>query len=387
MVEHIIRLANVLDVTAGTTLPSLKSVTLTHAVNQGDLLDPGAVCSAMLEATFYSEPDKWLLRPGTKMTLFTRYPDGSLVQEGIFYPEKVEWIGKNCCKAIAFDNMILLDQDVTAALDELTYPISLQNLAAAVCQYCKLTLSTRAFQNGTFQVTRPAGYRITGRQVMKWICQLAGLFCRLTPDGKLELAWYTPASVKLGLDPSTGKTETVLQNGHLTVRSENITATAEGVTLESMSCINGNMVWQIPDSLPTAAYLRGGLRRGAAPLQCVGGVWLAYSYATPRVVYPDVYGNVLDIVGNPLLENATQSSMRTLARSLYDQFRPIVYTTCDLKIPAEAGVKAGQILTFSVGEQTFTTYVMRTVRAGSVTRVISTGEYRRDSPIVVNNRK
>ena len=376
------------EVSSGQGMPSIKKVVLTESVNGEELLMPGAVCTAMLEVTAFVDPAYNPFAAGRRMELYTEDETGQRTKNGVFYAEKVEWTGLHTCVVTAYDVITLLDREVTSYLQSLTaWPYSLQNLARLVCNYCALSLTTPVFPNGTFKVLQPPAYdRLYGRQIIKWICQLAGRFCRATADGKVEFGWYTPAAVRVGLTDRSGKLEAVWRDGDLVLEAENVTATADGLTVPQATCYSGQLRLQVPDVMPTARCYLGGFRRGNEPVNRIGGVWLAYSYASIGDVYPETGGNVMSIVGNPLLENATASELRTMTRTLFEQMNPINYTVCRLKVPTTAGIRPGEILEFTDGVRTFTTYVMRTVRTGPVTEIISTGEYRRDNATAINNR-
>lgn len=390
MVKHILSLYNGnIEISSGTAgEPAIRDLVLTETVNSEELLMPGTVSAAMLEITMFADPEVRLLAAGRKFELYTEDEQGLRTKNGVFYVEKVEWTGVHTCVITAYDNVISLDREVTTYLQSLTgWPYSLQNLAAMVCRYCGLTLTTLPFPNGTFKVNMPTGYsRIYGRQVMQWICQLAGRFCRATVDGKLEMGWYAPAQVRVGPGAKSGAPRVDWENGVLFLEAENVTADAEGLTVPEASWSAGVLSLQIPDVMETVPYFQGGFRRGDSPLFNIGAVWLAYSYASIGAVCPDSGSNVMALVGNPLLENATESELELMAQVLYTQFHPISYTTCRLKVPASANIRPGEILEFSDGARTFTAYVMRTVRTGGMTELVSTGGYRWDSATAINNR-
>ena len=384
--KHILQLSAAWKISSGKPgEPALKRVQLTRNVNEGLLLMPGTVSAAMLEASMFLDPAANMVRAGQQMELFQEI-DGVRTSCGIFFAEKVEWTGSHSCTVTAYDSITLLDKDVTAYLNGLGFwPISLGGLARLVCNHCGLTLVTDTFPNSEVRVNKPAGYRITGRQVMKWICQLAGCFCRAVGDRRVELTWYAPASVRVGPAEKSGKVEITYSDAHLTVRADSVTVDAGGITVHQATYNAGELTVVIPSEMDTICCFRGGFRRSNEPVAAIDGVRLAYSYAAGSVTYPQGGTNLLSIVGNHLLEGLETDVLTQMTRALYGRIGGASYTTCQLKVPADANIQPGQILEFSDGVRWFSTYVMRTVRTGGADQVVSTGEYLRDNPTAFNN--
>lgn len=182
---------------------AIVSATLTQKVNDQSELAPGSVCCAMLEATVIAPEGGLTLQAGTEVTCYK----GDLCL-GLFTLEKPTRASANTLKLTAYDRISWLDKDLSQWLADLTeWPYSLYDLAVMVCEACGLTLVNEDLPNGSYLVQRFSASGITGRQLMQWIGQAAGRFCRATPDGKAEFAWYAPAPVSIGPTECTDEAE------------------------------------------------------------------------------------------------------------------------------------------------------------------------------------
>lgn len=172
---------------------AILSATITQCVNDGTELMPGSVCSAMLETELFIT-DPIALQPGMELEF---YRDDTLV--GLFTLDSVTHPTANRYKFTAFDRVSRLDRDLTQWLASLAdWPYSLYDLAWMVCAQCGLALSNTTIPNGDHPIPAFTASGVTGRQLMQWIAQAAGQFCRATAQGKLEFAWYRRSPFFLG---------------------------------------------------------------------------------------------------------------------------------------------------------------------------------------------
>lgn len=75
----------------------------------------------------------------------------------------------------------------------LKYPATLYQIVNDACSRCDVTLSSTSltFPHYSYQIpNEPDKENCTFRQVISWVAQIAGCFCRIDPYGKLELKWY-----------------------------------------------------------------------------------------------------------------------------------------------------------------------------------------------------
>ena len=316
---------------------AIARVQLTKSVNAETELMPGGVCSTMLEVTIIDPEGLLTVSAGDWLRL---YEGGSTL--GLFRAEKPERSSSGQYRITAYDAVSLLDQDLGQWLFDLPgWPYSLQQLAGMVCAQCGLTLTNSLPINGDYPVGAFSGAGITGRQLMRWICQLGGCFCRARADGQLEFAWY--AETGLCLRP-TGE--------HF--------------------------------------YYRDGLSGGEYATHPIEKVQLQLTPQDVGAVYPDEAGekNTLRITGNRLLGNSGAAAMKEAARQLYTRMAGITYTPCSVRAGAACGAQAGDVITLEDrAGVTRKVYVMHSVCVDGMVTLRSTGSARRDSTAAVNTAR
>lgn len=114
----------------------------------------------------------------------------------------------NTINLSALDRMLKFEKTVGT----ITFPITVNNLLAAACTACSVTLdsSVTGLVNGTYSVTELPDSVKTWREVLQWICEITGTNAWITRDGKLMLSWFaTTSSMSLTTanrrDSSVGK--------------------------------------------------------------------------------------------------------------------------------------------------------------------------------------
>ena len=391
MLKHLILLPDGTEIFSGGSGAAVLNVQLTRSVNDGQVLNPGAACAAMLEATLMDlEPGR--ITAGDALTLYTVDDAGLRQQVGIFLAEKPERISAHTLKLTAYDRLTLLDRDMTAWLAGLTgWPYTLHTLASMVCGECGLKLVTEQIPNGDFPVEAFTAEGVTGRQLMMWIGQAAGRFCRATPQGDAELAWYVPAAVAVG--PSAiPMAEVTFADSALSLRAHDAVVT-DDVSVESGYVTvtddgNGNVTLTLSDALLRQYCFQGGLTLAdytVAPIQKVqlrqdeedvGTVWPA---DIPEPV------NTFCITGNPLLAARSAQALTPVAQTLYAQLKDVTYTPGTLKLPAGQPIEPGSILEVTdPAGRIFTFYVMAAERSGQQDTLTCTGQAARDSTAAFN---
>ena len=338
MLKNLIVLPDGTELFSGTTgVNALQSVTLTQQVNTGAELTLGSACANMLEATLLTKEGGLNITPGMELTLYKVSEDGKQSKMGLFTAEKPTRPSANLYKLTAYDRISWLDRDLTGWLESLNgWPYSLLEFAYMVCAACNLTLVNEALPNGDWQIPKFSAKGITGRQLIQWVGQACGRFCRATADGEIELAWYTPKA---------------------------ITLTPEG-------------------ELPVLAGQTADYR--TAPIDKV----------QIRLTEQDlgaIYGtgsNGYCITGNYLLATEDLEPLQAVAERLYEQLQGITYTPCKVKIPANTEICPGDIL--SVTDRngvTVPVYVMKKVQTGPFETLECTGSAYRDSTTAANGVK
>ena len=197
MDRNLVVLADGREIFSGGEGSAVMSLELTESVSTGKELTPGAVCAAMAQLTLLDMGDLQI-DAGDALTLYRVSQDGSRTCTGIFLAEKPQRNGK-ILTVTAYDRLILLDQDLTQWLRGLNgWPYTLQNFGQLICQTCGLTLAEGELPNGDLLVQKFTSDGITGRQLLSWVAEAAGCFCRLNDQGQPEMGWYTPAPTTAG---------------------------------------------------------------------------------------------------------------------------------------------------------------------------------------------
>ena len=338
MLKNLIVLPDGTELFSGTTgVNALQSVTLTQQVNTGAELTLGSACANMLEATLFTKEGGFNITPGMELTLYKVSEDGSRVKMGLFTAERPTRPSANLYKLTAYDRISWLDRDLTDWLESLNgWPYSLLEFAYMVCAACNLTLVNEAIPNGDWQITKFSGKGITGRQLIQWVGQACGRFCRATADGEIELAWYTPKA---------------------------ITLTPEG-ELPVLACQTGDY--------RTAPIDKVQIRLTEQDLGAICGTG----------------SNGYCITGNYLLATEDLESLQAVAAELYNILQGVTYTPCKVKLPANTEICPGDIL--SVTDRngvTVPVYVMKKEQAGPYETLECTGSANRDSVTATNGAK
>ncbi len=319
------------------TVNAIQSVTLTQRVNTGTELNLGAACAAMLEATLLTPNGGFTVAPGEEVTLYKVDDGGIRTLVGIFTVEKTVRPSKNRYQITAYDRVSWLDRDLSQWLDSLNgWPYTLKTFAQMVCSACNLTLVNDTLPNENWLIQKFSAGKITGRKLIQWAGQVCGRFCRATPDGQIEFAWYTPKDVTI---------------------------------------TPGGEYYYYLDSLDREDYQ-------VAPIDKV------QIQASQKDVGAE-YGNGSNayvITGNFLLASDSHEALAAVAETLYGILRTVTYTPCKVRMPANLAVQAGDIVKLTDGnDSTFSAYVMTKVQRGQRETLESTGSALRDNVLTNNN--
>lgn len=391
MVRNLVVLADGTEVFSGGEGSAVMALELTESVSTGKELAPGAVCAAMAQLTLLDMGDV-KIAAGDALTLHTVDEAGSRRETGVFLAEKPERNGQ-ILQVTAYDRLILLDKDLTLWLGSLEgWPYSLQSFGQMVCQTCGLEMASQEIPNGDFPVAKFTADGVTGRQLLGWVAEAAGCFCRLNGQGQPEMCWYTPAPVALGSVEQAVRVS-VEENALSLTLPEDAAAEDGTVMLESPYLIcgddgEGSVTLTVREGLLRQYYYQGALALEAYRTSPIERVQLRQSAEDVGTFWPDVReGNTLAITGNPLLAAVDAQTLLPVAQTLYDRFAGTTYTPCTLELPDTPGLAAGQVLTLfdSTGQQ-HSVYIMELSRSAKGLRVSCTGSPSRDSSTAVNHQ-
>ncbi len=274
---------------------AILSVQLRRRASEEKQMLPGGVCAAQLEAEILDTNGQLHLTAGDKVQLLRIDEEGKARKIGEFLLEKPERIGTQTLRLIGYDAVKKLDADMTqwlAGLDR--WPYRLADFARIVSAHCGLTLVTENIPNADLEVKQFAAI-VTGRQLMRWICQACCRFCRATADGELELAWVTKSNVML---QPTGE----------------------------------------------RFYYRGGLRYADYKTAPIDGVQLRLADGKSSYFWPDNGAeNPWIITANPILAETSHRTEQALT-VIAGQLEGLQYTPCTVTIPANEELTAGQMV-------------------------------------------
>ena len=339
MDKTILVLPDSTEISSGRTdADAVLSCSLTQCVNEEEELTLGSVCATMAEITVLSTGG-FSLQEGQEFTVYREDTQGTRQRIGVFIAQKPTRPTPHTVKLTAYDRVICLDQDLTAWLESLTdWPYTLNQFGHMVCEACGLTLINDQLPNGEHPVAKFSAQGVTGRQLMRWVGELCGRFCRATTEGGLEFAWYTPSGIVL---KPTGE--------HFYYQ--------KGFSYEDYT---------------------------VAPIQ---KVQLRQNDTDVGTVYPDEpqRENTYTITGNPMAAANYSGALIDIAEALYEQLQGVSYTPCKLKASAQTQVQAGDIVTVldEKGRQ-FTVYVMTRKLSGGKNTLECTGSPSRNSTQVIN---
>lgn len=329
MEKHTILLPDGQAFSSGAEGISIGSVQLTQNVNSGTELTPGSVCAALLELELMDTGGVCPLQAGQEFTLLR---DGK--QVGIFTVEDPVRIGATRFSLTAYDRVAKLDKNLDKWLAGLNnWPYPAEEFVRLVCAQCGVEWDTQDLPNGVFPIQKFSATQVTGRLLVGWAAQIMGLFCRATPEGRLEFAWYTPAEMTIGP-----------QNG--------------------LSC---------------TGFFAGTLKYSDYVVTPVDKIELSGS-----VSCPDEGGeNVLTVSGNPYL-TGTDADL-PVAERLYASLAGFSYTPGSVTVPAGLFTPGQVVQVTDASGKVFSMPIMTAVRKGERETLSCTGSPSRESVAAINS--
>lgn len=365
--------------TDGTELQdSIVNVSWTTSSNSDSDITPGSVCAGAVEIEFWVNSDSALsITQGTVLTYFKVDADsGKETKIGIFTCDKPEKNGANKYTVTAYDNVTLLDVDVSDWLNSFSFPVSLSDFASALAAKCNLSLANSPRLNGSYQIQAFTGSGVKGRDLMKQVCSASGCFCIADADGKLSFNWYKKNNnVAIAPTESKGHTphyylfDVVSKQLFDNVPRALITAPGE----------------KTPDGIP---YFINALTFSDFTVQKIDKVQVKQTDSDVGVVYPaDETGtNAIVIQGNQLLATTSDAALRPCVKNLYEGLNDIVYVPCsNIETPETLEIKVGDIVTVSDGKKKFVTWITSVKHSGNKCTFESVGNANRNTTTAVNN--
>lgn len=366
----------------GTALQSnIVGVDWTTSSNSDSDIAPGSVCASAVEIEFWVNSDSALsVTQGTVLTYYKVYKDdndiGIETKIGVFTCDKPEKTGSNKYKVTAYDNVTLLDVDVSEWLNALTFPITIKEFAAALAAKCELELANEPRLNKDYQVQKFTGSGVKARDLMKMVCSASGCFCIADADGKLSFNWYKKNS-NVAIMPNKSKGNTP-SHYLFDVVSKRLFDNVPRALITT----DGE---KIPDGIP---YFINALTFSDFTVQKIDKVQVRQSDDDVGVIYPaDEQGtNALIIQGNQLLSTTSDAALRPYVKNLYDGLNNITYVPCsNIQTPETLEIKVGDIVTVSDGKNEFDTWITSVKHSGGKCTFESVGNANRNTTTAVNN--
>ena len=390
MIKTLIVLPDGTELSSGVGMANaIQSVTITECVNGAQELTLGSACASMIEARLLTPEGGLSLEAGQELTVYRVGEDGVRHQVGLFTTEKPTRSSANTLTITAYDRVSWLDKDLTQWLAGLAeWPYSLYKLAQMVCAECGLALQDSQIPNGDYLVKRFSADGITGRQLIQWIGEAAGRFCRATPEGLVAFDWYSPGAFRVSasaeatavctagaLKISAPPNSVVYGDESVSIVSEDLSAAVDGG--------NGSI------NAPASYYYQNGLSFEDYEVAPIEKVQIRQTGEDIGTVYPDDPRavNTYIISGNYLLSPENGEELKPVAQALYEQLRTVSYTPCRIVIPTTTGVRAGDVIQITdINGRCITAYVMTKKTVGQRDTLECTGSYKRTSSTAVNSR-
>lgn len=340
MERHLIVLPDGTEIFSGLNVEhAIQSIAHTSSANRGSQLTIGSVCSDMLEVRLFTPARNLSITVGTEISYYSVADDGTRTKIGMFRLETPERPSRNTYRFIAYDRVSWLDRDMTAWLKDLDgWPYSLFTFAQMVCDACMLNLVNLSIPNGDFPVYQFHSSKCTGRNIMSWIGEVCGRFCRATPEGDIELAWYQD----------------------------------NGLILE-----------------PTGEnFYSSGMKYEDYQVEAIDAVQVQMADSADGLLFPDVDDslNRYVLAGNPLLSFVNED-LKPYLEVIQQEIGNSVYSPCKVSLPFRSDIRAGDIIRIKdVDGYIIQTYVMTKTQRGQKITLESIGLPRRNSPISLNNQ-
>lgn len=382
---------------------AIQSTTITECVNGAQELTLGSCCANMVEAKILTPGGGVSIVAGDEIAVYRVAEDGTRHAVGLFTAEKPTRPSANSLNIVAYDRVIWLDKDLTQWLQGLDqWPYPLIDFARSVCTECGLELleqDDEEIPNSDYLVQQFSADGITGRKLMQWVGEICGRFCRATPDGKIELAWYKPiTTLDIRTTPYPGNSITYA-DGNISVFSRDTTVTdgddgnvvidSELLTVSDDGA--GNVVFTLAADIQSVMYYQNGLSFEDYTVAPIQKVQLRQNEEDIGTVYPDGIAepvNTYTITGNYLLTASTGEDLVPVAQALYEHLSTIEpYTPCKVSIPTNMLIHAGNTVKITDRNgKLITAYVMTRTQSGQRDTLECTGSARRDSSSAVNNQ-
>lgn len=341
MIKTILVLSDGTEIFAGhNRINAIQSTSIMESSNDGEDLTLGSVCAKKIEIKIITPKNKLPIKSGDLIMVYEE-ENGVRRKKGNFIAEKPQKKGANTTNIVAYDNISLLDKDVTEWFNSLEgFPYTAYDMAKKVCQYCGINFANANINNGDYLIYATQLKSVTARQIVRWIGEISGCFCVADENGNAVYQWYKENSTPI-----------------VASRSEN-----------------------------AVTFLQGGLSYEDYQTNKVDRVQIRQDKNSVGIVFPNGASgeNSYIIESNPfLIEDAR---MVDIAESLYNIIKDITYVPCKVNVPSSYKFNVGDIvkITDTNGVE-FYSYIMQKKRAGQKETLECTGNYTRNGATTLYN--
>lgn len=384
-------------ISGATESNAIQSISIKSSVNSGQELTLGSTCSTSIDLKVITPKGNLEIAAGSEIVVYQITEDNIRHKIGLFTTEKPTKSGANTMSITAYDRVSWLDKDLTqwlASLDQ--WPYNLYDLAHKVCEACNLELANEDIPNSDYAVQQFSATGITGRQLIQWIGEISGRFCRANTDGLIEFAWYTRAPKPIGYGKSSSAVVSYSDNNlsitdsTATVQELNGNLIIETSSLRVSSYHDEGIVLEIVDTQDGQYYFQNSLSFEDFVVEKIEKIQLKQSDDDVGTIYPNNTEavNTYVISGNYLLTANKADDLLSIAKNLYEQLSLISFTPCKVSIPSNLDIQAGHIVTITdINGVSIQAYIMSKSQSGQRDVLECTGSRNRESVSVVNDQK
>lgn len=163
---------------------SAESMTNTESISSAEDLDFGACESSAVEITVSGLSQNIA---GREFAIMEDFGDYHMVR-GLYTVESTpKQEDKDTRKIIAYDRMKRFDEDVSSWYNMLTFPLTLQQFRESLCEFVGVPVINASLVNDGIQITKTIQPTVlSGRDMLKYICQINGAFGNITKNGELR---------------------------------------------------------------------------------------------------------------------------------------------------------------------------------------------------------
>lgn len=324
---------------------TVKSFKHTSCVNDGDELSIGSVCASAVEVTIFDIGGTVDLTAGDEIWIYRGETEEVKEHLGTFIIEQPTRPSANTMKLSGYDRVIKLDKDLTGWLNGLkNWPYKLSIFTEMVAEECDVFfgfVDWEKIPNNNYLVQKFSYTGVTGRQLMKWLCEICARYCFSNSVGNLELGWY---------------------------KSSGVTITPSGERF----------------------YFEGGLTYEAYQTAPIDTVQLQLADSESGALWPerDASLNSYVITNNAILQAQITDDVLPHLDVIANALKGYTYTPCKVAIPTSLDIPAGSTIDIiDRNGKKITAYVMTKVTEGQKDTIECTGSARRDSTTNLNNKR